>query len=147
MVGIDWNIVWKSLSGKYGITLANTNSGVASDAISGGFNVLDTATGAASQFAGSTFLLDALSKQAKASDLKTCTTMTPNMAAAPVLAGQQTPYLKRVTTTPHDTGNSTPLQQSLEPGSVTTGTNITILPKILQDSDRLMLNMFMDISS
>src|SRR5690606_10506644 len=27
MVGIDWNIVWKSLSGKYGITLANTNSG------------------------------------------------------------------------------------------------------------------------
>ncbi|EJD8454781.1 PilN family type IVB pilus formation outer membrane protein, partial [Salmonella enterica] len=32
-------------------------------------------------------------------------------------------------------------------GSVTTGTNITILPKILKDSDRLMLNMFMDISS
>ncbi|MGT2009273.1 PilN family type IVB pilus formation outer membrane protein [Enterobacter hormaechei subsp. xiangfangensis] len=147
MVGIDWNIVWKSLSGKYGITLANTNSGVASDAISGGFNVLDTATGAASQFAGSTFLLDALSKQAKVSDVKTSTIMTTNMAAAPVLVGQQTTYLKRVTTTPYDTGNSTTLQQSLEPGSVTTGTNITILPKILKDSDRLMLNMFMDISS
>lgn len=71
MVGIDWNLVWKSLNGNYGIKLANTNSGVASDAISGGFNVLDTATGSAAQFAGSSFLLDALSKQAKVSDVKT----------------------------------------------------------------------------
>jgi len=147
MVGIDWNIVWKSLSGKYGITLANTNSGVSSDAISGGFNVLDTATGAAAQFAGSSFLLDALSKQAQVSDVKTSTIMTTNMAAAPVLVGQQTTYLKDVTTTAYATGDATVPSQSLTPGSVTTGTNITILPKILKDSDRLMLNMFMDISS
>ncbi|MGS2886332.1 PilN family type IVB pilus formation outer membrane protein [Enterobacter ludwigii] len=147
MVGIDWNLVWKSLNGNYGLKLANSNSGVASDAISGGFNVLDTATGSAAQFAGSSFLLDALSKQAKVSDVKTSTIMTTNMAAAPVLVGQQTTYLKKVSTTPYDTGGSTTFQQSLEPGSVTTGTNITILPKILKDSDRLMLNMFMDISS
>lgn len=147
MVGIDWNIVWKSLSGKYGINLANTNSSVSSDAISGGFNVLDTATGSAAQFAGSSFLLDALSKQATVSDVKTSTIMTTNMAAAPVLVGQQTTYLKDVTTTAYATGNATVPTQSLTPGSVTTGTNITILPKILKDSDRLMLNMFMDISS
>ncbi|SAE41141.1 type IV pilus formation outer membrane protein [Enterobacter hormaechei] len=147
MVGIDWNIIWKSLSGKYGITLANTTSGVTNDAISGGFNVLDTASGAAAQFAGSSFLFDALSKQVNVSDVKTNTIMTTNMAAAPVLVGQQTTYLKKVSTTPYDTGGSTTFQQSLEPGSVTTGTNITILPKILKDSDRLMLNMFMDISS
>lgn len=147
MVGIDWNLVWKSLNGNYGIKLANTNSGVASDAISGGFNVLDTATGSAAQFAGSSFLLDALSKQAKVSDVKTSTIMTTNMAAAPVLVGQQTTYLKDVTTTAYATGDATVPSQSLTPGSVTTGTNITILPKILKDSDRLMLNMFMDISS
>lgn len=147
MVGIDWNVIWKSLSGKYGINLANTNSGVSGDAISGGFNVLDTATGAAAQFAGSSFLLDALSKQAKVSDVKTSTIMTTNMAAAPVLVGQQTTYLKDVTTTAYATGDATVPSQSLTPGSVTIGTNITILPKILKDSDRLMLNMFMDISS
>lgn len=147
MVGIDWNIVWKSLSGKYGITLANTNRSVSSDALSGGFNVLDTATGAAAQFAGSSFLLDALSKQAQVSDVKTSTIMTTNMAAAPVLVGQQTTYLKDVTTTAYATGNATVPSESLTPGSVTTGTNITIFPKILKDSDRLMLNMFMDISS
>jgi type IVB pilus formation R64 PilN family outer membrane protein len=147
MVGIDWNLVWKSLNGNFGIKLANTTSGVASDAISGGFNVLDTATGSAAQFAGSSFLLDALSKQAKVSDVKTSTIMTTNMAAAPVLVGQQTTYLKDVTTTAYATGDATVPSQSLTPGSVTTGTNITILPKILKDSDRLMLNMFMDISS
>lgn len=147
MVGIDWKLVWKSLNGNYGISLANKNSGMSSDAISGGFNVLDTATGSAAQFAGSSFLLDALSKQAKVSDVKTSTIMTTNMAAAPVLVGQQTTYLKDVSTTAYATGSATVPTQTLTPGSVTTGTNITILPKILKDSDRLMLNMFMDISS
>lgn len=147
MVGIDWNLIWKSLNGNFGIKLANTNSGVSSDAISGGFNVLDTATGSAAQFAGSSFLLNALSKQAQVSDVKTSTIMTTNMAAAPVLVGQQTTYLKDVTTTAYATGEATVPSQTLTPGSVTTGTNITILPKILKDSDRLMLNMFMDISS
>lgn len=147
MVGIDWNLVWKSLNGNYGISLANTNSGISSDAISGGFNVLDTATGSAAQFAGSKILLNALSQQVQVSDVKTNTIMTTNMAAAPVLVGQQTTYLKDVTTTAYATGDATVPSQSLTPGSVTTGTNITILPKILKDSDRLMLNMFMDISS
>ncbi|MEH4714353.1 PilN family type IVB pilus formation outer membrane protein [Enterobacter ludwigii] len=147
MVGIDWNLVWKSLNGKYGITLANTNSGMSNDAISGGFNVLDTATGSAAQFAGSSFLLDALSKQATVSDVKTNTIMTTNMAAAPVLVGQQTTYLKDVSTTAYATGDNTVPTQTLTPGSVTTGTNITILPKILKESNVLMMNMFMDISS
>lgn len=147
MIGIDWNLVWKSLNGNYGINLANTSSGVDSNAISGGFDVLDTATGKAAQFAGSKFLFDALSKQVTVSDVKTNTIMTTNMAAAPVLVGQQTTYLKDVSTTAYATGNSTVPTQTLTPGTVTTGTNITILPKILKDSDRLMLNMFMDISS
>lgn len=146
-IGIDWNLVWKSINQKYGITLVNNNSNAPTDAISGGFNVLDTASGSAAQFAGTKFLLDALSKQVKVADVKTNTIMTTNMAAAPVLVGQQLTYLRKVTTTPYTSGNTTTLQQSLEPGSVTTGTNITIFPKILKDTDRLMLNMFMDISN
>ncbi|MBG6246663.1 PilN family type IVB pilus formation outer membrane protein (plasmid) [Candidatus Symbiopectobacterium sp. 'North America'] len=147
VVGIDWNLVYKSLNSNYGISLANTNTGIDSSAISGNFSVLDTATGRAAQFAGSSFLLDALSKQATVSDVKTNTVITTNMAAAPVLFGQQTTYLKEVSTTAYATGNSTVPTQTLTPGSVTTGTNITILPKILRDSDRLMLNMFIDISN
>jgi type IVB pilus formation R64 PilN family outer membrane protein len=81
MIGIDWNLVWKSLNGNYGIKLAYKQRRFRRH-ISGGFNVLDTATGSAAQFAGSSFLLDALSKQAKVSDVKTSTIMTTNMAAA-----------------------------------------------------------------
>lgn len=147
VVGIDWNLVWKSLNQNYGITLANTSSNIPGDAISGGFNVLDTATGSAAQFAGSKFLLNALSQQVTVSDVKTNTIMTTNMAAAPVLVGQQTTYLQSMTSTPYQNGNSTVMQQSLTPGSYTTGTNVTILPKILKNSESLMLNMFMDISS
>lgn len=147
VVGIDWNLVYKSLNSNYGITLANTNSGIDSSAITGNFSVLDTATGRAAQFAGTSFLLDALSKQATVSDVKTNTVATTNMAAAPVLFGQQTTYLKEVSTTAYATGNSTVPTETLTPGSVTTGTNITILPKILRDSDRIMLSMFMDISN
>lgn len=147
MVGIDWNLIWKSLNGNYGIKLANTVSGKAGEDISGGFSVLDTATGSATQFSGSSLLFDALSKQVRVTDVKNSTIMTTNMAAAPVLVGQQTTYLKDVSTTATASGNNTIPSQSLTPGSVTTGTNITILPKILKDTDRLMLNMFMDISS
>jgi type IVB pilus formation R64 PilN family outer membrane protein len=146
VAGINWNAVWKSLSQNYGLTLANTETGIDSSAISGGFNVLDTASGAASQFAGTSFLLQALSKQANVSDVKTSTIMTTNMSAAPVLVGQQTTYLKEVSTTAYSTGNSTVPTQTLTPGTVTTGTNITIFPKVL-DNGRLMLNLFMDISS
>lgn len=45
LVGIDWNLVWKSLSGKYGIKLANSSRTGSDDAITGGFSVLDTAEG------------------------------------------------------------------------------------------------------
>jgi type IVB pilus formation R64 PilN family outer membrane protein len=147
LAGVNWNLIWKSLNSNYGIKLANTATGMPNDAVTGGFNVLDTATGSAAQFAGSSFLLDALSKQATVSDVKTNTIMTTNMAAAPVLVGQQTTYLKDVSTTAYATGSSTVPTQTLTPGSVTTGTNITILPKILKDSNVLMMNMFMDISS
>lgn len=145
-VGIDWNVIYKTLAGKYGINLAGP-SGTVADAGSVSFSVLDTATGAARQFAGSSFLFDALSKQAKVADVRTIPLMTTNMASASVVVGRQIAYLKSVSTTVYSTGSSTVPSQTLTPGSVTTGTNITIFPKILDGGDRMMLNMFLNISS
>ncbi|MEQ9928016.1 PilN family type IVB pilus formation outer membrane protein [Pectobacterium parvum] len=145
-VGIDWNIIYKTLAGKYGINLAGP-SGTIADAGSMSFSVLDTATGSARQFAGSSFLFDALSKQAKVADVRTVPLMTTNMASASVVVGRQTAYLKSVDTTMYSTGNSALPSQTLTPGTVTTGTNITIFPKILDGGDRMMLNMFLNISS
>lgn len=144
-VGINWNVIYKTLAGKYGINLAGPTNPVG-DAGTISFSVLDTATGAARQFAGSQFLLDALSKQAKVGDVRTIPLMTTNMASASVVVGRQITYLKSVSTTAIASGSNTVPTQTLTPGSVTTGTNITIFPKILSD-DRMMLNMFLNISS
>ncbi|WP_367144419.1 PilN family type IVB pilus formation outer membrane protein [Pantoea stewartii] len=144
-VGINWNVIYKTLAGKYGINLAGPTNPVG-DAGTLSFSVLDTATGAARQFAGSQFLLDALSKQAKVGDVRTIPLMTTNMASASVVVGRQITYLKSVSTTAIASGSNTVPTQTLTPGSVTTGTNITIFPKILSD-DRMMLNMFLNISS
>lgn len=145
-IGIDWNVIYKTLAGKYGINLTGP-SGTVADAGSLSFSVLDTATGAARQFAGSSFLFDALSKQSKVADVRTIPLMTTNMASASVVVGRQITYLKSVSQTPYSTGNTTLLSQTREPGSVTTGTNITIFPKVLNGGDRMMLNMFLNISS
>lgn len=145
-VGIDWNVVYKTLAGKYGINLAGP-AGTVADAGAISFSVLDTATGSARQFAGSSFLFDALSKQANVADVRTIPLMTTNMASASVVVGRQISYLKSVSTTVYQTGNSALPSQTLTPGSVTTGTNITIFPKILDGGDRMMLNMFLNISS
>jgi len=145
-VGIDWNVVYKTLAGKYGINLAGP-AGTIADAGAISFSVLDTATGSARQFAGSSFLFDALSKQANVADVRTIPLMTTNMASASVVVGRQISYLKSVSTTVYQSGTSALPSQTLTPGSVTTGTNITIFPKILDGGNRMMLNMFLNISS
>lgn len=145
-VGLNWSAIYKSLAGKYGINLAGPTNTL-SDTGSLSFSVLDTATGSAKQFAGSSFLFDALSKQAKVADVRTIPLMTTNMASASVVVGRQITYLKSVATAVYSTGNSVLPSQTLTPGSVTTGTNITIFPKVLEGGDRMMLNMFLNLSS
>lgn len=142
-LGIDYGLLFKSLSGNYGVNLSNTFNN-SSDAISAGFSVLDTATGKAAQFAGSDFMLKALSEQVKVSDVKTQNIITTNMAAVPVSVANQTTYLQSVSTEQTSNVGSS---SSMNPGSVTTGTNITIMPKVADDNSRLMLTMIMDISS
>ncbi|HHH1744162.1 TPA: PilN family type IVB pilus formation outer membrane protein [Yersinia enterocolitica] len=145
-LGIDWDIIFKSLSGKYGINLSSA-SGLGSDLANGGFEILDTATGKASQFAGSQFMLQALSKQANVTDTKTLNLMTTNLATAGLLVGKQTTYLQRTSITSLGSGTSSEPIQSLEPGQITTGTNIVIMPKVMANNEKMMLTMMMDISS
>ncbi|WP_226020162.1 PilN family type IVB pilus formation outer membrane protein [Serratia symbiotica] len=145
-VGINWNVLYRTLAGKYGINLADP-AGTIADAGSLSVSVLDTATGRAQQFAGSSFLFDALSSQAKVADVRTIPLMTTNMAAASVVVGRQIAYLKSTTSTPFVSGSSSVASETLTPGTVTTGTNITLFPKILDGGERMMLNMFLNISS
>ena len=45
-LGIDWNLVYKSLNNKWGIGLKNTMPGIDQSAISGSVSILDTANSA-----------------------------------------------------------------------------------------------------
>lgn len=145
-LGFNWDIIFKSLSGKYGINLSSS-SGLGSDLANGGFEILDTASGKAAQFAGSQFLLEALSKQANVTDTKTLNLMTTNLASAGLLVGKQTTYLQRTSITSLGSGTGSEPIQSLEPGQITTGTNIVIKPKVMANNEKIMLTMMMDISS
>lgn len=145
-LGIDWDIIFKSLSGQYGISLSGP-SGTGSEMARGGFDILNTATGKAAQFAGSRFLLQALSKQANVTDTKTLNLMTTNLATAGLLVGKQTAYLQRTSVTSLGGGSNSRPVQALEPGQITTGTNIVIKPRVMANNEKIMLTMMMDISS
>src|SRR5690606_37928726 len=55
-LGINWNLVWRSVTGNYGASLINEISPF-DQSTSVGFGILDTATGRAGQFAGTQALL------------------------------------------------------------------------------------------
>ncbi|MGS9179312.1 PilN family type IVB pilus formation outer membrane protein, partial [Salmonella enterica subsp. enterica serovar Infantis] len=59
--GLDWNLVYKSLHSA-GAPLNNA-SGDFTGATSAGVSILDTATGTAAKFSGSSLLIKALSEQ------------------------------------------------------------------------------------
>jgi type IVB pilus formation R64 PilN family outer membrane protein len=138
-LGIDWGLVYRSLSQKYNVTLKN--SFLASpEATAGAISILGNAT----QWAGSQVLIKALSEQGKTALLTTKSIVTTNMTPAPIQYAYQEGFLESQTVTrSKEAGSST----SLKPGYLTTGDNITLLPKLIPGTDDLMLDLIMSISS
>ncbi|MGI9700995.1 hypothetical protein ACIRT4_06610 [Pseudomonas aeruginosa] len=66
-LGIDWNLVYKSLNNKWGIGLKNTMPGIDQSAISGSVSILDTANSA---WAGSKAMVQALAQQGRVSTVR-----------------------------------------------------------------------------
>lgn len=137
--GINWNVIYQSLADQYGIGLVSSfaNSG---DAISGAVSILE----GSSRFSGSQLVVNALSKQGKVSVLTQPSVTTLNMEPVPVQIAKQTSYLAQSTTTlTADVGATT----SLTPGTVTTGFNMNLLPYILPDSQTILLQYSLNLSS
>ena len=135
--GINWSLVYKNLSSKYGVKTsyaAETGSSAFSAAI------LDTAN---SRWAGSSVMVNALSSQGKVRRETSASVATLNNQPVPVQVARQTSYLKSSSTSlTVNVGSTT----TLEPGSVTSGFNMTILPHVLSDGT-VMLQFSTDISS
>jgi type IVB pilus formation R64 PilN family outer membrane protein len=135
--GINWDAVYKGLSTRFGV-----QSSYAAQAGATAFSaaILDTSS---SKFAGSTLMMSALSSQGKVRRETSASVATLNNQPVPVQVARQTSYLKSSSTTQTANVGST---TSLEPGTVTAGFNMSILPHVLSDGT-VMLQFSTDISS
>ncbi|HEC8768892.1 TPA: PilN family type IVB pilus formation outer membrane protein [Salmonella enterica subsp. enterica serovar Litchfield] len=128
--GIDWGLVYKSLQ-QVGATLNNAGGDIAG-ATSAGVSILDTATGSAARFSGSSLLIKALSEQGDISVVTSQDSTVTNLTPVPIQMADQTVYVAgSATTTTTDVGATT----TLAPGMITTGFNMTLLPLIRQAGD------------
>ncbi|NPW57042.1 PilN family type IVB pilus formation outer membrane protein, partial [Pseudomonas aeruginosa] len=89
-LGIDWNLVYKSLNNKWGIGLKNTMPGIDQSAISGSVSILDTANSA---WAGSKAMVQALAQQGRVSTVRSPSVTTLNLQSAPIQIGRYDSYL------------------------------------------------------
>ncbi|WP_246312308.1 PilN family type IVB pilus formation outer membrane protein [Pseudaquabacterium terrae] len=135
--GIKWDIVYGDLSRRFGIQ--NTYSPQSG---SGSFSaaVLNTAT---SKLAGSSLMLTALSSQGRVRRETSASVATLNNQPVPVQVATQTTYLRSTSTSQAVNAGTT---TTLEPGTITSGFNMTILPHVLSNGT-VLLQFGTDISS
>lgn len=140
-LGVNWNAVFSTLNGSYGISLGSPFSAVAG-APSAGFSILDTATGRAGQFQGSNAVLSALSQQGTVSIYKQRNVTTANMQPTPIDISDEEQYICGRSNTPVAQVGAT---EGVDLCTVLTGFNLEMLPFII-DPTQLMLQFGMRMS-
>lgn len=136
-LGINWNLVYGDLSRRFGVL--NT---VAAEPNSNSFSagILNTA---GSKWSGSSLVINALASQGQVRRETTASVVTLNNQPVPVQVARQTSYLRSSQTTiTANVGSTT----TLDPGTVTSGFNMTILPHVLNNGT-VMLQFSTDMSS
>jgi len=139
-VGIDWGLVYSSLSKNYGFGLS-TSLGSTVTGMSGTFKLSSSST---SKFAGSEAVFKALAEQGRVATLTSPSVVTMNMRAVPVQFSRQTTYYggKQSTTT----GTSGTTTQSDIIGVATSGFNMRVLP-VLMSGDDLQVQFDVNMSA
>ncbi|AHG19496.1 pilus assembly protein [Chania multitudinisentens RB-25] len=140
-MGIDWSVVYASLGG-VGASLTGAFSNASGNALSSGVSILDSATGSRGRFSGSSLLVKALSEQGNVAVVTSHSSATTNLTPVPVQIAEQTVYVARTSiNTTANVGSST----TMEPGTITTGFNMTMLP-FIQDSGDIQLQFSFNLS-
>ncbi|MGP8437816.1 PilN family type IVB pilus formation outer membrane protein [Paraburkholderia fungorum] len=137
--GISWSALYKTLTGKYGINLASTFSAPAA-AINGTFSILNTS---GSPWGGTSAILSALNEQGKARLVRSTQLPTMNLNSVATQTGEQASYLASSSQTQTAQVGST---TTLQPGTINTGFNISMLPNVLDNND-ILLRMNINLSS
>lgn len=136
--GINWAVVWKSLSQKFGVNLSNSLAS-SGEAITGTVNILE-----GSPFSGTKLIIDALSQQGNVRMLTQLSVPSLNLDPTPVQVATQTRYIESSQTTlTSDVGATS----SLQGGTITTGFNMMVLPYILPDNQTILMQYSLNLSS
>ena len=135
--GINWSLVYSDLSRRYGI-----QNSFPTDASTTSFSaaILNTST---SRLAGSTLVMNALSQQGRVRRETSASVVSLNNQPVPVQVAKQTSFLASSQNTVTANVGST---SSLTPGTVTSGFNMSILPRLLNNGT-VMLQFSTDIST
>lgn len=145
--GINWNAVYSTISGNYGLSFLSSFA-PETGSTQLGLKILGTAGSATSNgidgFAGSNAMINALSKQGRVNQLTSASVTTLNNQPAPTQVGRQVSYLQSSTTTLGSVGVQP--TTTLQPGTITTGFSMNIVPHIL-DNNKLLLQYAIDLSS
>lgn len=141
-LGLDWSLVWQSVSSKYGLGLTsagNTGAGQGLFAL----NLLNSANGQNSNFNGSKAVFGALSSLGRTSLVTSTSVLTLNNMTTPVAVTRETAFVESQETTVSGTAGVS--QTSLKPGLITTGFNMNLTPR-LTESDNMIIQFSMDLS-
>ena len=137
-VGVNWDIVYRSLSGRYGFDFA-TPFQPASGAGTLGASIINSG-----EFAGSSAILSALSKLGKVSTVTSPSGITLNLRPLPVQIASQISYVARAQiSNTQGVGSTT----GLEPGSVTVGFNMNLTPRLMADGEEMVVQYAFNISA
>lgn len=140
--GVDWNAVWQTMSSKYSLGY----QAVGNTASAGGtftLNLLNSLSGNRSNWNGSLAMVGLLSKIGRTSLVTSTSLVTLNYIPVPVSVTKETAYLKEQETTV--SGTSGTAQTALKAGTLTTGFNMNLTPR-LGDNDKMLLQFSMDLS-
>ncbi|ROT44567.1 PilN family type IVB pilus formation outer membrane protein [Pusillimonas sp. NJUB218] len=138
-LGINWNMVWRSLNGSFGAGFTNGFSPLESSA-SVGFGILDTASGRAGQFGGTQAILSALSKQGAVSIMRQRGVTTQHLQPTPIHLTNERQYVcGRSQTNTAQVGST----EATTLCSVVTGFAMDILPDIHDEHLTLQFSLNM----
>lgn len=130
-LGMDLDLVTNSLR-NYGINVKGTFNGASPGAGSMGVSVLDTATGTAGHFAGSSLIVKALSEQGDVSVVTRQTRLTTNFTPVPYqLSNQQGMITSSASTATANVG----VTSTMTTTTLTTGLFMTAVPSIQDNGD------------
>jgi type IVB pilus formation R64 PilN family outer membrane protein len=153
--GIDWNAVFNkvtALNPSWKLALTSPTSVASSDAGSIGYSILTPAgaDNARSALSGSQVMAQALSQIGPTNVVTTASAVTLNRQPVPVAITDQTGYVASVsaqatpTATTGSTSDNTLVQ--INPGTVTTGFILNLLPSVTDDNS-VLLQFSIDIST